>query len=90
MTARLWLRVAVLVVLATGLASMVVDAVVGDDWPGWDEGWAVLAFPLGIPLPVAAGLAASSRASQSERVLVVTAAVWSWGALLFAAWLALG
>lgn len=90
MTARLWLRVAVLVVLAAGLASMVADAVVGDDWPGWDEGWAVLVFPLGIPVPVAAGLAATSHASQSERVLVVTAAIWSWGALLFAAWLALG
>jgi hypothetical protein len=89
-TARLWLRVAVLVVLATGLAMMVADAVAGDDWPGWDEGWAVIVFPLGIPLPVAAGLAATHRGSPGSRVVVVTAAVWSWGALLFAAWLAVG
>lgn len=69
---------------------MVGDAVAGDDWPGWDEGWAVIVFPLGIPLPVAAGLVATNRGSLTERVIVVTAAVWTWGALLFTAWLALG
>ena len=49
MTARQWLGAAVLGVLAVALALMVADAAEGGDWPGWDEGWAVVAFPLGIP-----------------------------------------
>ena len=83
-------RVAVLGVLAAGLVVMVADAVVGEDWPGWDEGWAVIVFPLGIPLAVARGLAATAEGSQASESRSVTAAVWAWGALLFLGWLALG
>jgi hypothetical protein len=90
MTARLWFGVAVLGVLAASLALMVADAVVGEDWPGWDEGWAVIVFPLGVPLAVASGLTVAPKSSQASRVAVVTAAVWAWGAVLFLAWLALG
>jgi hypothetical protein len=35
---------------------MVDNAMHGDDWPGWDEAWALVAFPLGIPVAVAAAL----------------------------------
>ena len=90
MTARLWFGAAVLGVLAASLALMVADAVVGEDWPGWDEGWAVVVFPLGVPLAVACGLAVAAEGSQGSRVAVVTAAVWAWGAVLFLAWLAFG
>jgi hypothetical protein len=90
MTARLWLGAAVLGVLAASLALMVGDAVVGGDWPGWDEGWAVIVFPLGVPLAVASGLELVPQASKASRVAVVTAAVWAWGALLFLVWLAFG
>jgi hypothetical protein len=90
MTARLWLGAAVLGVLALSLALMVSDAAVGGDWPGWDEGWAVVVFPLGVPLAVASGLALAAEASKASRVAVVTAAVWAWGAILFLVWLAFG
>ena len=90
MTARLWLGAAVLGVLAATLVVMVADAVVGEDWPGWDEGWAVVVFPLGVPLAVASGLAVAAEASQGTRVAAVTAAVWAWGAVLFMGWLAFG
>jgi hypothetical protein len=90
MTARLWFGAAVLGVLAASLVLMVADAAVGEDWPGWDEGWAVILFPLGIPLAVATGLGAAARASEAWRVAVVTVAVWAWGAVVFLAWLALG
>ncbi len=90
MTARLWLGAAVLGVLAVGFALMVADAAAGGDWPGWDDGWAVVVFPLGIPLAVGSGLAVAAEGSQVARVAVVTAAVWAWGAVLFLAWLAFG
>lgn len=90
MTARLWLGAAVLGVLAITLALMVADAGAGGDWPGWDEGWAVVAFPLGVPLAVACGLLVTATCTLRARVAAVTAAVWSWGALVFLAWLALG
>lgn len=90
MTARLWLGAAVLGVLAVALALMVADASVGGDWPGWDEGWAVVAFPLGIPLAVTGGLIATSAGTFAVRVAAVTAAVWAWGAIVFLLWLAVG
>ena len=90
MTARLWLGAAVLGVLTASLALMVGDAVVGGDWPGWDEGWAVIVFPLGVPVAVAGGLAVAPEGSEPSRVALVTAAVWAWGALLFLTWLVLG
>lgn len=77
-----------LAMLGLALAVMVGDARAGD-WPGWDEGWAVVAFPLGIPPVVAAGLALA-RAASARRVALVTGAVWSWGALVFLAWFASG
>jgi hypothetical protein len=78
----------VLGLLGLALGLMVVDARAGD-WPGWDEGWAVVAFPLGIPPAVAAGLGLG-RAASPRRIALVTFAVWSWGAVLFLAWLVTG
>ena len=77
-------------VLAVGFAFMLQHATRGHDWPGWDEGWAVVAFPLGIPAAVAAGIAASRRVSAALVVAAVTGAVWAWGAALFLAWIAVG
>ena len=54
------------------------------DWPGWDEGWALLAFPLGIPLALWAAL------RRPRAVVVSTLAVWTWGLVVFAAWWAFG
>lgn len=79
-------------VVALGLVLFLVgalaltDATLGDDWPGWDEGWALVVFPLGIPfaLYVSAGLA---RAARPERIATLgTLAVWLWGAAVFVAW----
>ena len=59
---------------------MVADSAVGGDWPGWDEGWAVVVFPLGVPLPVASGLAvAGGGLAGRPGFAVVTAAVWAVG-----------
>jgi hypothetical protein len=82
------LRQAVPVALIGGFLTfafvlMVRDATAGGDWPGWDEGWVLAAFTLGVPVVVAATLREMNR-----RVAAVTAAVWSWGALLFLLWLA--
>jgi hypothetical protein len=76
--------------LCLAFAMMVGDAVVGGDWPGWDEGWAVLAFPLGVPVAVAAATGLLGRSRFRLRVLGVTAAVWAWGAVVFLLWLAFG
>ena len=73
-------------VLAVGLALMLVDASSGD-WPGWDEGWALVAFPVGVPFAVSVGV--GSRTGDRvdwQLVGVTTLAVWSWGAILFVAW----
>ena len=80
--------------LALALLLMVGDALVGGDWPGWDEGWAVLAFPLGVPVATAIWLALSSpgraRATLVRATLGVTLAVWTWGGIVFVLWHALG
>lgn len=69
---------------------MLTDAVDGDDWPGWDEGWALVAFPLGVPLVLGAALAAA-RVSRLPRVTAMaTLAVWMWGALVFVLWYVVG
>ncbi|HEX5799226.1 MAG TPA: hypothetical protein VFY02_03910 [Gaiellaceae bacterium] len=69
---------------------MLTDAVDGGDWPGWDEGWALVAFPLGVPLVLAAALAAA-RVSRPLRVITTaTLAVWTWGALVFVLWYVVG
>ena len=67
---------------------MLRQATRGHDWPGWDEGWVLIAFPLGIPAAVAAAVAASRRGSATLMVTAVTAAVWIWGVILFLAWIA--
>ncbi len=79
--------------LAAALLLMVATAVQSGNWPGWDEGWALIAFPLGVPAAVAAGIAASVRNGARPGVgrisLGATLAVWLWGAAIFAAWYAL-
>jgi hypothetical protein len=87
--------VVVLVLAALGgvLVLMVEDAVHGEDWPGWDEGWALVAFPLGIPVTVAAALGlggAAVRATTPRLVALVTGAVWLWGAVVFVVWFVVG
>jgi small-conductance mechanosensitive channel len=82
-----------LVALAGVLVLMVEDAGHGDDWPGWDEGWALVAFPLGIPVAIAAAIAmggAAVRATTLRLVTLVTGAVWLWGAVVFVAWFVVG
>ena len=83
--------VLVLAALAGILFLMVEDAGHGDDWPGWDEGWALVAFPLGIPVAVAVALAlggTSVRTSTLRLVALVTGSVWLWGAVVFVIWFA--
>ena len=92
---RLRIGVVVLVLAALGgvLVLMAEDARHGGDWPGWDEGWALIAFPLGIPLSVAAALGFSGpavRANTPRLVALVTGAVWLWGAAVFVVWLVVG
>jgi hypothetical protein len=73
-------------VLALGFALMLVDASSGD-WPGWDEGWALVAFPVGVPFAVSIGVGASVDDGVDWRLVgLTTLAVWSWGAILFVAW----
>ena len=79
--------------LLIALALMIDEAIRGNDWPGWDEGWVLIVFPLGLPAPVAAGLRlASSRMGDGtwRRIGFVTGAIWLWGAALFLVWLTLG
>jgi hypothetical protein len=83
----------VLAALAASLVLMLDDAAHGGDWPGWDEGWALVAFPLGIPVAVAAAVGVGGKAVRavSGRIVVLaTGAVWLWGAALFALWFVVG
>ncbi len=76
--------------LVGALALGVIDATRSGDWPGWDEGWALVTFPLGIPLAlyVSAGI---GRAEQPARVATIgTLAVWLWGASVFVTWHLIG
>jgi hypothetical protein len=85
--------VLVLAALAASLLLMVDDAAHGGDWPGWDEGWALVAFPLGIPVAVAAAVGVGGkalRAAGARIIVLVTGAVWLWGAALFAVWFVVG
>ena len=85
--------VLVLAVLGASLVLMVDDAAHGGDWPGWDEGWAVVVFPLGIPIAVAAAVSAGGealRAAEGRIIVLVTGAVWLWGAAVFALWFVVG
>jgi hypothetical protein len=69
---------------------MLTDAVDGGDWPGWDEGWALVAFPLGVPLVLAAALAAARVSRPLRATAMTTLAVWTWGALVFVLWYVVG
>jgi hypothetical protein len=85
--------VLVLAALAASLTLMVDDAIDGGDWPGWDEAWALVAFPLGIPVAVAAALAVGGpavRTKSARLVALVTGAVWLWGAAVYVVWFVLG
>src|SRR4029079_1020082 len=80
-----------LALFLVGAASLgLLDATTGGDWPGWDEGWALVAFPLGIPLALYVG-AGVARAESPTRVATIgTLAVWLWGAAVFVTWLVFG
>lgn len=54
------------------------------DWPGWDEGWALVVFPLGIPIALLAAL------QRLRPAVLGTLAVWAWGLVVFAAWSVFG
>lgn len=64
---------------------MLMDAVFGRHWPGWDDLWVVFAFAGGVPLAVTVALGGATRAA-----VMATGAVWLWGAALFLLWFALG
>jgi small-conductance mechanosensitive channel len=83
----------VLAALAVSFLLMVDDAVHSGDWPGWDEAWVLIVFPLGIPLAVAAAVSvagSAARASSARLVALVTGAVWLWGSAVFVVWFVLG
>lgn len=69
---------------------MLTDAVDGGDWPGWDEGWALIAFPLGVPLVLGAALAAARVSRPLGVTAMASLAVWTWGALVFVLWYVVG
>jgi hypothetical protein len=81
---------AVAVGLVAAFFALMLQDALGDDWPGWDEGWAIVLFPLGVPLAVAAALAAVASPRRSTLVVAITLAVWAWGGLVFALWYVLG
>jgi hypothetical protein len=60
-----------------------IDALSGD-WPGWDDGWTLVVFPLGIPLALWIALRSLPSAA------LATLAVWGWGVAVFLAWWAFG
>jgi len=80
-----------LVLFLVGAALLgLMDAIAGDDWPGWDEGWALVTFPLGVPLALYVG-ASIARAERPTRVATIgTLAVWLWGAAVFVTWMVVG
>ena len=85
--------VLVLAALAGSLALMMDEATHSGDWPGWDEGWALVAFPLGIPVAVGTAVGVGRRAVSATTlrlVALVTVAVWLWGAVVFTVWFAIG
>jgi hypothetical protein len=80
-----------LALFLAGAASLgLLDATTGGDWPGWDEGWALVAFPLGIPLALYVGAGVARAESPSRVAMIGTLAVWLWGAAVFVTWLVFG
>jgi hypothetical protein len=80
-----------LVLFVVGAAFLaLIDATAGDDWPGWDEGWALVAFPLGVPLALYVGAGVAKAESPTRVATIGTLAVWLWGAAVFVTWLVVG
>jgi hypothetical protein len=89
---RSWVALvpALILFLVGALALGLTDATSGGDWPGWDEGWALVVFPLGIPLALYAA-AGFGRATRPARVAIIgSLAVWLWGAAVFVTWFFVG
>ena len=85
--------VLVLAALGVSFGLMLDEAAHSGDWPGWDEGWALVAFPLGIPVAVGAAVGIGRRALSAANVrlvALVTGAIWLWGAAVFTVWFAVG
>ena len=55
------------------------EALAGD-WTGWDEGWTLVVFPLGIPLALLLALRRPRPAALG------TLAVWGWALVVLVAW----
>ena len=72
--------------LAGALSLALMDATAGGDWPGWDEGWALVAFPLGVPLALYVGAGVARAESPARIATIGTLAVWLWGAAVFVTW----
>jgi hypothetical protein len=80
-----------LVLFVVGAAFLaLIDATAGGDWPGWDEGWALVAFPLGVPLALYVGAGVAKAESPTRVATIGTLAVWLWGAAVFVTWLVVG
>ena len=63
--------VLVLAALVGSFGLMLDEASHSGDWPGWDEGWALIAFPLGIPVAVAAAIGVGRSALSVTNVRLV-------------------
>ena len=51
---------------------MLDDAVRSGDWPGWDEAWVPIVFPLGIPLAVTVALTLGGAGVRATSARLVT------------------
>ncbi len=76
--------------LGAALVLMVRDAAMGGDWPGWDEGWALVVFPLGIPFVLYTERLLRHDVRPARAAAYSTLAMWFWGAVIFGAWHMLG
>ena len=86
-------RAAVLgvVLFLVGVAVLgLVDATAWGDWPGWDEGWALVAFPAGVPVALYVGAGVANAESPTRVATIGTLAVWLWGAAVFVTWMVIG
>jgi hypothetical protein len=80
-----------LVLFLVGAATLgLMDATAGGDWPGWDEGWALITFPIGVPLALYLGAGVAKADSPTRVATFGTLAVWLWGAAVFVTWLVIG
>jgi hypothetical protein len=68
----------------------VADIILGGDWPGWDEGWALIAFPLGVPLALYASAGIAKPETRAQVAATGTLAVWVWGAAVVVVWFFVG